>query len=77
MQYVRKFIKNFSEMAAPLKDLIKGAQMFKWTTREQAAFEKLKEVVCSQRVLQLPDFTKPFEIHTDASDQAYGVMLFQ
>ena len=64
-------------MAAPLTDLIKGAQMFKWTTREQAAFEKLKEVVCSQRVLQLPDFTKPFEIHTDAFDQASGVVLFQ
>ena len=64
-------------MVAPLMDLIRGAQVFKWTTREQAAFEKLKEAVCSQPVLQLPDFTKPFEIHTDASDQAYGVVLFQ
>ena len=77
VQYVRKFIRNFSEIAAPLTDLIRGAQVFKWTTREQAAFEKLKEAVCSQPVLQLPDFTKPFEIHTDASDQAYGAVLFQ
>ena len=29
MQYVRKFIKNLSEMAASLTDLIIGAQMFK------------------------------------------------
>ena len=26
-----KFIKNFSEIATPLTDLIRGAQMFKWT----------------------------------------------
>ena len=76
VQYVRKFLRNFSEIAIPLADLIRGAQVFKWTTGEQAAFEKLKEAVCSQPVLQLPDFTKPFEIHTDASDQAYGVVLF-
>ena len=51
VQYVRKFIRNFSEMVAPLTDLIRGAQMFKWTTREQVAFNKLKDVVCSQSVL--------------------------
>ena len=64
-------------MVAPLTDLIRGAQMFKWTTREQAAFDKLKETVCSQSVLQLPDFMEPFKIHIDACDQAYGVVLFQ
>ena len=28
-------------------------------------------------MLKLPDFTKPFEIHTDTSDVAYGAMLIQ
>ena len=74
VQYVRKFIRNFSEMANPLIYLIRGAQMFKWTTRE---FDKLKDVACSQLMLQLPNFMKPFEIQTNASNQAYGAVLFQ
>ena len=77
MQYVRKFIKHFSAIAAPLTNLTKAKTGFKWTTLEQDAFEKLKEAVCSQLVLKLPDFTKPFEIHTDASDVAYGAVLIQ
>ena len=70
VQYVRKFIKNFSAIAAPLTNLIKGSQAFKWSEIEQHAFDQLKEAVCSQPLLKLPDFTRPFEIHTDASDYA-------
>ena len=33
--------------------------------------------MCSQPVLKLPNFTRPFEIHTDASDYAYGAVLMQ
>ena len=77
VQYVRKFIKHFSAIAAPLTNLTKAKTSFKWTSLEQDAFEKLKEVVCSQPVRKLPDFTKPFEIHTDASDVAYGAVLIQ
>ena len=77
MQYVRKFIKHFSVIAATLTSLTKAKTGFKWTTLEQDAFEKLKEVVCSQPMLKLPDFTKPFEIHIDASNVAYGVVLIQ
>ena len=37
----------------------------------------LKQSMCSAPVLQLPDLTKPFEIHTDASDLAYGRITTQ
>ena len=77
VQYVRRFIKNFSQIATPLTNLIKGSQTFCWSEREQHAFDQLKKAVCVQPVLQLPDFSKPFEIHTDASDFAYGAVLMQ
>lgn len=41
------------------------------------AFEKLKEIVATELVLSLPDFEKPFEVHTDASDKAIGGVLIQ
>ena len=33
--------------------------------------------MCSQLALKLPDFTRPFEIHIDASDYAYGAVVMQ
>ena len=32
------------------------------------AFEALKRAVIEKPVLALPDFSKPYEVHTDASD---------
>ena len=52
MQYVRKFIKHFSVIAATLTSLTKAKTGFKWTALKQDAFEKLKEAVCSQPVLK-------------------------
>eukprot|EP00253_Pinus_taeda_P032725 PITA_32725 len=40
--YYRKFVKGFSQLAAPLTDLTKKGA-FAWTDRAQAAFEHLKE----------------------------------
>ena len=41
------------------------------------AFEKLKTAVASTPVLGLPDFEKPFEVNTDASDRAIGGVVVQ
>lgn len=43
----------------------------------QRAFEDLKQAVIDDPVLQLPDYTKPFEVHTDASDYAIGGVIVQ
>ena len=48
VQYVRRFIKNFSQIATPLTNLIKGSQTFSWSEREQHVFDQLKKVVCAQ-----------------------------
>ena len=57
--YYRKFVKGFSQLAAPLTDLTKKGA-FIWTPTMQRTFDKLKEVMSSCPVLVLPNFTQPF-----------------
>ncbi|GBG83888.1 hypothetical protein CBR_g37758 [Chara braunii] len=68
--YYRKFIKNFSAIAAPLTDLTKKDTSFLWTSECQEAFTRLKEALIRAPVLKLPDPTLPFVLTTDAQ---YGV----
>lgn len=39
------------------------------------AFYELKRVVIEELVLTLPSISKPFEVHTNASDIALGEVL--
>ncbi|KAJ0894123.1 putative nucleotidyltransferase, Ribonuclease H [Helianthus annuus] len=77
VNYYRRFIRGYSAKAAPLTDLLKKNKAWDWDHRCQAAFEGLKEAVMSEPVLALPDVSKPFELHTDASDFAIGGVLIQ
>ena len=43
----------------------------------QAAFDDLKKRMVTTLILKLPDFERPFEVHTDASDFAIGGVLIQ
>jgi len=73
--YYRRFIEGYSKKTTPLSDLLKKNRRWEWTVDCQQAFEKLKTAVASALVLGLPDFEKPFEVHTDASVRAIGGVL--
>lgn len=78
--WYRRFVPNFSTIAGPLNKLTsskKGTPSFKWTPEADAAFQSLKECLVSAPVLSCPDYTKPFEVHTDASSYGIGAMLTQ
>ncbi len=45
--------------------------------RNKQCFEKLKETLCSNFVLALPDFTKEMILTTNASDKGLGHVLKQ
>lgn len=65
--YYKKFIVGYSKKVAPLTNLLKKNKI-----HCQDAFEKLKVFIASERVLKLPDFNLPVEVHIDASDKAMG-----
>ena len=77
--YFRKFIQNYSSIASPLMDLTKKGTDFAtaWTDVHTAAFEALKTALTTSPVLILPDFTKAFELVSDASLLGTGAVLLQ
>ncbi|CAG9120633.1 unnamed protein product [Plutella xylostella] len=78
--YYRRFIKNFSHVAAPLNRLTstrKGAPSFQWNPEAEIAFNELKTALTTAPVLACPDFSQPFTVHTDASEFGVGGMLTQ
>ena len=53
--FVRRFIKGFSQIAAPLNALTSTSRPFSWTPKAEAAFCKLKSLFVSAPVLVFPD----------------------
>ncbi|GFT38210.1 retrovirus-related Pol polyprotein from transposon 17.6 [Trichonephila clavipes] len=65
---------------APLPNLLKGVNKkggIVWNDKCSESFKMLKERLSGKPVLHAPDFSKPFILQTDASDQGYGVVLAQ
>ena len=75
--FYRKFIKGFSEIAKPLTELTKKDVPFNWKDEQNEAMKRLKRALCTTPVLLLPDLTKPFVVHADASNFALGGVLQQ
>ncbi|KAJ9531174.1 hypothetical protein QJQ45_000821 [Haematococcus lacustris] len=79
--YVRKFVHNFSTIAAPLTNLTgPKKESFPWKAWPQAeldAFNALKQAIANVPMLKLPDHSKPFQVHCDASLEGIGAVLMQ
>jgi hypothetical protein len=50
---------------------------FVWNKQQQDAFKKLKMLITSAPVLQMPTNDKPYCLETDASEYAIGAILSQ
>ena len=48
-----------------------------WEPEHEKAFQDVKTLVAQETVLAYPDWSKPFEIHSDASDYQLGAVLSQ
>lgn len=87
--YYRCFVKVFAGIAKPLTDILKGENgrirstqskkiLINFQETELNAFNKLKDILTSEDVmLMYPDFTKPFDLTTDASSHGLGAVLSQ
>jgi len=72
-----RFAPNFSTLASPLNELVKKNMAFTWGVRQEQAFALLKENLTKAPILDLPDFSKTFELECDASGVGVGAVLLQ
>ena len=75
--FYRCFIRGFSNLAQPMNGLLKKDRKFEWIDRCQKSFKTLKQRFTKELVLAMPDHTQPFQIGSDASKYATGVVLSQ
>ena len=73
----QNFCLNFSEIAAPLTNLLSKKVKFVWTDDCQLAFDKVKLLLQKSPVLKSPDYEKPFKLIIDSSDVGTGSVLVQ
>ena len=85
--YYRRFIKNFSKITKPIREVITGLEnqskraakktYIEWTDLANAAFDNLKTMCVSTPILAYPDYQLPFTLHTDSSTDGLGAVLYQ
>ena len=84
--YYRRYVQGYSKVAKPLHDLLKGHEnstrrnkKAQITLNEPAreAFQILKQKLSEPPILGYADYSQPFELHTDASLDGLGAVLYQ
>ncbi|XP_040967125.1 uncharacterized protein [Gossypium hirsutum] len=75
--FYRRFVLNFSIIAAPLTSVIKKNSSFIRNDEQEKSFIKIKDCLTNAPLLALPDFSKTFEIVCDASGIGIGAVLTQ
>ena len=73
--YYRRFIPDFSTIAKPLYKLTEAKAEFAWTEQCQLAFDSLRGLLTSGRVLDYRTREGEFVLDTDASDHGIGAVL--
>ncbi|GJZ26474.1 putative reverse transcriptase domain-containing protein [Tanacetum coccineum] len=75
--YYRRFIEGFLKIAKSMTKLTQKGVKFDWGNKQEAAFQLLKQKVCSAQILALPEGSEDFIAYCDASKKGLGAVLLQ
>ncbi|GJY62555.1 putative reverse transcriptase domain-containing protein [Tanacetum coccineum] len=75
--YYRRFIERFSKIAKPMAKLTQKKDKCVWGDKQEATFQLLKQKLCSEPILALPDGSEHFIVYCDALIKGLGVVLMQ
>ncbi|GJW39712.1 putative reverse transcriptase domain-containing protein [Tanacetum coccineum] len=68
---------GFSKIATPMTKLTQKKVKFDWGDKAEAAFQLIKQKLCSAPILALPEGSEDFIIYYDASIKGLGAVLMQ
>lgn len=77
VNFYRRSIPNFSIYEKPLRDITHKDRKFSWNAECEFAFKTLKDIITNPPILIYPDFSKDFNLSTDASGTTIGAVLSQ
>ena len=75
--FYREFIKDLSVLTEPIQKLMKKEVEFVWGVEQQKAFDTIKKSISEKSCLEFPNPKWKYELHTDASLEGIGAVLFQ
>nr|GFA57769.1 putative reverse transcriptase domain-containing protein [Tanacetum cinerariifolium] len=70
-------IEGLSKIAKTMTKLTQKKIKFEWGDKQEAAFQLLKQKLCSVPVLALPEGSEDFIVYGDASNKGLGAVLMQ
>ncbi len=74
----RKYVKDFAVKTKPMTVILRGKPpTFFWGEEQQASFDFIREKLLSGIHLVAPDFSLPFHLAADASEDGKGSELYQ
>ena len=75
--YYRRFIEDFSRLAAPMTKLTRKKVKFEWNDSCERAFQELKRRLTSAPILVVPKRGQEYLVYCDASKEGLGCVLIQ
>jgi len=75
VNFYRRFVHNFADVAGPLTELTGKNAQFRWESTHQHAFDTLKHALTTPPILDYPKPHDTFVLTTDASDTGLGAVL--
>ena len=72
-----KFVPNIAEMTKPIRELLHKNNLWSWTEVQETAFNSLKKILTSDKVLVPYDPNKKSMLAVDACNYGLGAAIFQ
>nr|GEZ45979.1 transposon Ty3-G Gag-Pol polyprotein [Tanacetum cinerariifolium] len=77
VDYNRIFIEGFSKIAKSMTKMTQKNVKFDWGEKKEAAFQLIKQKLCSTPIMALPKGSENFIVYCDASHKGLGFVLMQ